>query len=441
MKRMIKLMTSVGIIFGLTMVISVRVGCTGSSDTTASKDKPLAIQCLNAFQPKNGLTLAMNDAANLYMKTHPEFKFSMEIIPDGNAYLQKLKIYAGSDALPDWFFGDPDTFMQRLKQKDTITNIGELLKELGVEDKFSKITLDYHRFDDGSLYLMGLGANTEYFWYHKSMLEKVGAKPPRTFDDLLAVCDKLKAAGITPMVSKSGSYFPVLRLTAMVPFRMTGNQFINKAKLGEVKFNSAAGLAAGNFIQKLAGYFQEGWAGVDMMSAINYFLSGKAAMMYLPSDLFTSFCCDANLEVKEGLAYFPMPVLGSGDATAPTDYFANPGKGIAILKSSMNDKMKDYMKFFITNYGDLAVKNNFIPGIKPNSTKGFSNFYTELLGNFLNVKNYAACWDVKLDTATCEVMKREVENLALGKISPEEWAKRIDDAVAKNAPEAFGLKK
>jgi ABC-type glycerol-3-phosphate transport system substrate-binding protein len=36
-------------------------------------------------------------------------------------------------------------------------------------------------------------------FYNKSMLADAGVTPPKTFDDLLAACDKLKAAGVIPI--------------------------------------------------------------------------------------------------------------------------------------------------------------------------------------------------------------------------------------------------
>ena len=42
-----------------------------------------------------------------------------------------------------------------------------------------------------------------------------------------------------------------------------------------------------------------------------------------------------------------------------------------------------------------------------------------------------------MDAASNEILKAETVNLALGEITPEEWADRVDKAVAENAPSAF----
>ncbi len=454
MKNSVKL---VSIVLCFVMLIGITSGCAGAKSTPTGSNaassspataapgssttaaKPLVINCLNSNNATTVYTITMEALAKKYAETHPGFEFKQEIIADGNAYLQKLKILASSNTLTDWFFGDPDTFMLGLREKGILTNLGDLIKELGVEDKLTTIAHNYHLFEDGTLYLLGLGANVEYFWYHPSIFKKVGVEPPKTFDDFFKVCDALKAQGIAPLACSKEGYYPLLRLTAMIPFRMTGNQFIDDARIGKTKFNSDVGMAAAIFTQKLGKYFQDGWAGVDITGSMDYFLSGGTAMIYTStSRALQAFC--TNQELKDDIAFFPLPILSSNDATAATDCWGNPGKGIAMLKSSMSDQMTDYVKFFITNFGDVALENKFFAGLKPSSTEGFSDLFKKWYGDFNNINTFAYCWDVRVDTSTCEVLKREVVNLALGTITPEEFAKRMDDAVAQYAPAAFNLK-
>jgi raffinose/stachyose/melibiose transport system substrate-binding protein len=61
---------------------------------------------------------------------------------------------------------------------------------------------------------------------------------------------------------------------------MTGNDFINKAITGEQKWNSAPGLAIGDFFSKITPYWQDGWSGVDVSAARDLFLSNNAAIFY-----------------------------------------------------------------------------------------------------------------------------------------------------------------
>ena len=77
-----------------------------------------------------------------------------------------------------------------------------------------------------------------------------------------------------------GGDWPILRYFAQVPFRLTGNEYIENAVSGEGSFGEEAGLKGAQFIQDIAQYFQEGWSSADYDTMIDLFASGQAAIMY-----------------------------------------------------------------------------------------------------------------------------------------------------------------
>ena len=109
-----------------------------------------------------------------------------------------------------------------------------------------------------------------------------------------------------------------------------------------------------------------------------------------------------------------------------------------ILQETVNEHealIKDFVKFFVENFGDIAVYDcMYLSGIKPANTKDLSDFQKQMYENFgeVGVDKYAHCWDVVIDAASNEVLKAEIVNLAIGEITPEEFAKRMDAAIAEN---------
>ena len=75
-----------------------------------------------------------------YQENHPEFVYQPEYISDSEAYYQKLKILVSSNEAPDWFFGDPDTFTEGLRDMGMLYDVGSLIEELGLRDYFMDIT-------------------------------------------------------------------------------------------------------------------------------------------------------------------------------------------------------------------------------------------------------------------------------------------------------------
>lgn len=437
MKKRVKVLS---LLLSAVMLTGVFAGCgsggnNSGSDTAAESDsgEGLSIHYLTSRSMEEGAVKAITKVAEMYKEENPDFNFEVESIADRTSYLQKLKILASSDELPEMFDSDADTFFQSLVDDGQIADIDALYDELGVTDKIYDNAKDYQRLSDGFLGLICWQANTEYFWYNKTDFEKAGiTETPKTFEELLDVCEKLKAAGITPISVAGGLTWPPLRFLAFIPFRETGNDFIEQARVGDASFGDQPGMDAANFMVQIAQYFQPGWNTADSATAVGLVTSGEAAMTYDGTWQLPYFV-DENKELREDIGYFTLPTLGENDATAPTDYWAHSGIGTAIRKDAMTDEMKDFLDFVFEHYADISLYDyDTLPSFKVEDTSQMSDLYKELMDNYSNVKTYGYCWDVRIDSASNEVLGRETPNLALGNITPEEWAKRMDDAVSQN---------
>jgi ABC-type glycerol-3-phosphate transport system substrate-binding protein len=120
-------------------------------------------------------------------------------------------------------------------------------------------------------------------FYNKSLFTKAGVQPPTTWSQFLAVCAKLKAAGITPLELGGGDPFAAgMPLTATVSADVLGKdpQWIQQRYAGTVKFSDPDVVAAAQKVRTLVtdGYFENGALGVKYADSITAFNAGKAAM-------------------------------------------------------------------------------------------------------------------------------------------------------------------
>lgn len=396
-----------------------------------ANDEPYTISYICSRSETDALTMAIKDVVALYQETHPNFKMDIECISDRTAYLQKIKILAASDELPAWFDSDPDTFFASLVDAGYVADMEALYEELGVADKFFNISKEYARLADGRLNLFTLECNTEYFFYNKEIFAAAGIEAlPTTMDELVAVCDKLVAAGYTPFTM--GDVWPIFRYFAMVPFRMSGNDFIEQASAGKISWGSEVGIEGAKWMQKLATYFPEGWTTIDYDTMINLFTSGQAAMMY-NGTWVTQNVSDENGQLLPQFDTFNMPMFSENDATGPSDYFANSGIGTAVNVKNTDAQMKDFLKFFFETYPDVAInKHNKLPSIMPSNPESLAPIYQKIMQDAAAVGTYAKCWDVVIDSASLETLNSATSDLALGAITPEEWAAQLDAAIAEN---------
>lgn len=401
--------------------------------TVNAADRELNINWLSSRSASEATILAIQDIAKQYQEENPDLDFNFEIenISDHTAYLQKLKILAASDELPEWFDSDPDTWFADIVADGKAYSFEDLYKELGMYDQIFPISKEYARLSDGSLNLMTLQCNTEYFFYNKDLFEQAGiTEAPKTFDELLADCKLLQDQEIIPIAM--GADWPILRYIAQVPFRLTGNEYIENAVSGEGSFGEEAGLKGAQFIQDIAQYFQEGWSSADYDTMNDLFASGQAAIMYNGTwALDQADMIGEDENIKDNIGYFTMPTYSDADVTTATDFFANSGIGTAIRTDAVDDEMKAWMKYLLEHYADASLSYNQLPSVMPDeeTMQSLPKVYQQIIEDVSNVKEYAKCWDVVIDSALVEPLEKETVILALGQETPEEWAANMDEYV------------
>lgn len=401
--------------------------------TVNAADRELNINWLSSRSASEATILAIQDIAKQYQEENPDLDFNFEIenISDHTAYLQKLKILAASDELPEWFDSDPDTWFADIVADGKAYSFEDLYKELGMYDQIFPISKEYARLSDGSLNLMTLQCNTEYFFYNKDLFEQAGiTEAPKTFDELLADCKLLQDQEIIPIAM--GADWPILRYIAQVPFRLTGNEYIENAVSGEGSFGEEAGLKGAQFMQDIAQYFQEGWSSADYDTMNDLFASGQAAIMYNGTwALEQADMIGEDGNIKDNIGYFTMPTYSDADVTTATDFFANSGIGTAIRTDAVDDEMKAWIKYLLEHFADASLSYDQLPSIMPDeeTMQSLPKVYQQIIEDVSNVKEYAKCWDVVIDSALVEPLEKETVILALGQETPEEWAANMDEYV------------
>lgn len=401
--------------------------------TVNAAERELNINWLSSRSASESAILAIQDIAKQYQEENPDLDFNFEIenISDRTAYLQKLKILAASDELPEWFDSDPDTWFADIVADGKAYSFEDLYKELGMYDQIFPISKEYARLSDGSLNLMTLQCNTEYFFYNKDLFEQAGiTEAPKTFDELLADCKLLQDQEIIPIAM--GGDWPILRYFAQVPFRLTGNEYIENAVSGEGSFGEEAGLKGAQFMQDIAQYFQEGWSSADYDTMNDLFASGQAAIMYNGTwALEQADMIGEDGNIKDNIGYFTMPTYSDADVTTATDFFANSGIGTAIRTDAVDDEMKAWIKYLLEHFADASLSYDQLPSVMPDeeTMQSLPKVYQQIIEDVSNVKEYAKCWDVVIDSALVEPLEKETVILALGQETPEEWAANMDEYV------------
>jgi glucose/mannose transport system substrate-binding protein len=123
--------------------------------------------------------------------------------------------------------------------------------------------------------------STNWLWINKSALDAAGGKAPETWDELIAVLDKMKANGISPLghggqAWQDATIFDSVVLSLGVDFYKSALIDLDPAALGSDKMKEAFDRMA-----KLRTYVDDNFSGRDWNLASSMVIEGKAGMQIM----------------------------------------------------------------------------------------------------------------------------------------------------------------
>lgn len=338
----------VSAILAVAMVATMVVGCgsKGAETGSGSDDGKVTLKVFsNLPDRKNGQGLVEQTIIDEYMKENSNVNIEVEAL-DEEAYKTKFKAYA-MEGMPDVvsIWGQP-SFLDEVIEAGVLAE----LNQSDYEDYgFVEGSLDGYTYD-GKLY--GLPRNTDIavFYYNQKMFEDNGWEVPQTYDELLALADKINAAGITPVAMDGGDGWPMAIYLSDLLYKLTGSDYstiisdaISNGDFSASELQQATELMKDAADAKL---FQNGYDSQDYGTAMNLFTNGQAAMFYMGS-WETSMATNKDIpeDIRTNIRVFTMPTVTDGKGTA-TDIAAWNGGGYAV---SANSEVKEEAVKFL-NY-------------------------------------------------------------------------------------------
>ena len=308
-------------------------------------------------------------AAREYEKTHPGIKIKVWGNPRVWEQLRPRFIKGNPPDLcwPGWgmdYWG--------LVAEDKVLPMDEYLqtKAYGQDkkwiDTFDMRLLNKGKFE-GHYYIMPFNQNVFGWWYNVDMFKKHGWQPPKTYDELLVLCEKIKKAGIAP-ITFQGRYPAYMLRGFLLPWAISagglqGYQDAQNLKPGA--WTSPAFLKAATMVAEVRdkGYFQKGAMGMSHTEAQMEFVLGRAAM--IPCGTWLGSEMKNQLSKGFHMAFINPPVLkdGKGD---PTITSAGVETWIIPKEGKNHDLAADFYKFMtsIDMAKQFVIKKNTLMAIK-----------------------------------------------------------------------------
>ena len=220
---------------------------------------------------------------------------------------------------------------------------------------------------DGKVYSLNLGRTTySGMFVNLDLLAKDGVDVPTTWDELIAACDAVKAAGDKCMIAGGADGWPVFvgsygLLGALYPDQQG---LVEGLWTGAAKWNDTQGLELFNRYQKYAEMLDPESAGLGGDAAAQRYLAGDVAFgpmggwnagVMEPADSATP-----GAEFK--WTYIPFP--GSDNAADNQTLFGKYDQGWAVAANTpVKDLAMAYLAAFSAtdNYNNFANAVNFLP--------------------------------------------------------------------------------
>lgn len=243
----------------------------------------------------------------------------------------------------------------------TLANAGyiEDLTNASFTNKYNETGLKPFMLN-GKVYAIPLQSWFEAIFYNKTIFEKNGIKPPKTFDEFIAIHETLKKNGVKPQTMGAKSWEPMLKQ----PMLMLLNEFYSTpaGKGFDEAFVEGTKTLSGNYnaaIKKWSELISKGvltkdMLGLDYDQALNEFATEKAAMWQCGPWAVPTIT-KANPNIKIGMFPFPGTSAGAGWAVG------GPGSSLAInSKSAVKDAAMKVLEYTSTPEGQQAlIKDNF----------------------------------------------------------------------------------
>ena len=319
----------------------------GEGETAGDGDKLVIYNSMHG-DPKP--RAADEEVVAMFSENNPDVQVIHSIVAHED-FKQAIRAYLSSSSPPDlltWFAGNRARFFI---DKGLILDISDVWEREGWNESYAPGWRAMSSVDGKQYFLP-----TSWYWwavyYRPSVFEKHNLSPPESWDEFIALNDKLLSLGIRPFTIGTKYRWTAAAWFDYFNMRINGPEFHINLMLGTESYDDPKVKAVftewARFID--AGYFIDNPAAYAWAEAIP-FMGDESAAMYLMGD-FIRDSFPEDLLASGDLDFFRFPIYDSSlpiGEDAPTDgYFIS-----AQAKNS--EEAKDLLAYF----GSVEVQEYF----------------------------------------------------------------------------------
>lgn len=300
-------------------------------------------------------------------------------------------------------------------------------------DLFIPGTLDQYTAD-GRVYGIPSAFGAYSCWYDARLFRRHGWSPPETWDEFMALCGAISAAGIAPLAFQ-GKY-PIYAWWTLVPIiqRCGGLAAINRINALEPgAFSHPDVVRAAGLLQEMAvRHFQRGAMAMSHTESQLQFVNNQAAMIFcglwLHNEMRESTPPDFEMRC------FNVPAVPGGKGN-PRLFSGSGWEFIFVPAEARHaEEVFDFVRFLVSplNAPDMGRSIGVISPLRGGTPRDAVD--PPLQSALDLIESSEGIFSVRLETLLLgwreQVMQPAMASLLRGEIAPEEFCRRLDDGVA-----------
>ena len=370
-------------------------------------------------------------------KFNGKYRIVKEDVPGDQNYFDKIMVQFGVRDLPPVIYGGGYNLLDTAVAVDMAV---DLTPYVDADPAWKAHYTDINRatnMRNGKIYAASSEGGVIGYFYNKELFARAGISgPAATWDEFFAQCEKLKAAGITPlsMDTDDSAWVTTLWLGAMVATESAaGYSFMQQ--MNPRNYSTPEMIKnVGRIQQMFQNYTTRDAVGGAYEHAANNFLSGQTAMMangpWMLGDFADLSQTTADFEAKVGCAIYP----GGFVFDAPIQgYIVTKQRDPALVEASV-----EMVRFFTSDHAqEVALE---IQGMIPASPNvGISATVRQkwpLLAEFVGLANGAKYRTDNLQATMfpnlLDIVSQELPRLAAGNINAEQFCRILTEGAARN---------
>lgn len=355
--------------FVFIFICSLLLTACGSSSTTSPTDSNPAntSNAANTATELSGSITFLTNRTDMIGKEYDEYlkrfnekypNVQIEFEASQTDYNQQVKVRMASGELPDVLF------IPNIPNSD-LPKYFAPLDDLGLNDQ---ITFKDFRSFDNKVYGIATGSATAGIVYNKKAFADAGITDiPKTWDEFLAACEKLKQNNVIPLASNFKDKWPLNTWAYDTPRLIENNADFPNTKLKtDTPFTLDNGYGKSfSLLKELneKGYLEPDINSTNWEQSKKDIAAGKMGMYYLGNWVINQIIGAGT--TSDNVGFFPLPYDNSGELHAglSPDFFyavAKDGKNVEAAKAFVKWMLED------SGYEDFA---GFIPPLKDRQSK------------------------------------------------------------------------